>query len=93
MCISVGCLPRKVPILMYYVWSSTVTRRLQTPCLKVPIHVWLASPAGLGFQWVKLVSAWNVTSRTLAIIYIRAYLPSQVPEADSRARLVRVWAP
>jgi hypothetical protein len=29
--------------------------------LKVPIHVraWLASPAGLGFQWVKLVRVWT----------------------------------
>jgi hypothetical protein len=55
-------------------------------CLKVPIHVrvWLASLAGLGFQWVKLVRVWSVTSRTLAdyvykYIYIRAWLPSQAP--------------
>jgi hypothetical protein len=64
--------------------------------LKVPIHVqvWLASPAGLGFQWVKLVRVWSVTSRTLAdYIYIRAWIPSQAPRADSRAGLVRVWAP
>jgi hypothetical protein len=59
--------------------------------LKAPIYVrvWLASPAGLGFQWVKLVCVWSVTSRTLAdfiyILYIsisisiRAWLPSQAP--------------
>jgi hypothetical protein len=43
-------------------------------CLnKVPIHVRvrLASPAGLGFQWVKLVRVWSVTSLNLAdYIYI-----------------------
>jgi hypothetical protein len=52
----------------------------------VPIHVriWLATPAGLGFQWVKLVRVWSVTSRILAdciytYIYIQAWLPSQAP--------------
>jgi hypothetical protein len=50
--------------------------------VKVSIHerVWLASPAGLGFQWVKLVRVWNVTSRPLAdyiYIYTRAWLPRQ----------------
>ena len=34
--------------------------------IKVPLHVgvWLASPAGLGFQLVKLARVWSVTSRT-----------------------------
>jgi hypothetical protein len=67
--------------------------------LKVFIHVrvWLASPAGLGFQGVKLVRVWGVTSRTLAdYIYTYTSEPGsrvKLPEADSRARLVRVWAP
>jgi hypothetical protein len=64
--------------------------------LKVPMHlrVWLASPAGLGFKWVKLVRVWSVTSRTCAD-YIYISEPGsrvELPEADSRARLVRVWA-
>jgi hypothetical protein len=43
-------------------------RAAADPRLKVPIHVrvWLASPAGLGFQWVILVRVWSVTSLTLA---------------------------
>jgi hypothetical protein len=50
--------------------------------LKEPIHVrvWLASPAGLGFQWVKLVRVWSVTSRAWAYyIYIRSWFSSQAP--------------
>jgi hypothetical protein len=47
------------------------------PRLKVPIHVrvCLASPAGLGFQWVKLVHVWSVTSRTWPILawLVRAF--------------------
>jgi hypothetical protein len=49
---------------------------------KVLIHVrvWLASPAGLGFQWVKLVRVWSVKSRKYGeILYIRAWLASQAP--------------
>jgi hypothetical protein len=49
-------------------WRAALDLRL-----KVPIHVrvWLASPAGLGLQWVTLVRVWSVTSRTLAdYIYI-----------------------
>jgi hypothetical protein len=69
----------------------------QTKVVKVPTHiwVWLASPAGLGFQWVKLVRVWSVTSRTLAnYIYIsESGSRVKLPEADSQARLVRVWAP
>jgi hypothetical protein len=49
--------------------------------------------AGLGFQWAKLVRVWSVTRRTVAD-YIYIYIsPSLAPEADSRARLVRVCAP
>ena len=67
--------------------------------LKVPIHVrvWLASPAGLGFQWVKLVRVWSVTSRNpLVHAWWNISEPGcrvKLPEVDSRARLVRVWAP
>jgi hypothetical protein len=52
-------------------------RRRQDWRLKAPIHVpvWLSSPAGLGFQSVKLIRVWNVTSRTLAdYIYIYIYI-------------------
>jgi hypothetical protein len=45
--------------------------------LKMPIHirVWLASPAVLGFQWVKLVCVWSDTSRTWPILawLVRAF--------------------
>jgi hypothetical protein len=66
--------------------------------LTVPtrVRVWLASPARLGFQWVKLVRLWSVTSWNLAdYIYAISEPGSRVKllEADSRARLVRVWVP
>jgi hypothetical protein len=52
--------------------------------LNVPIHVrvWLASPAGLGFQWVKLVRVWSgIHSCVCGEIY-----PSLAPESSSPRR-------
>jgi hypothetical protein len=64
---------------------TAATHVLCAQALTVPTHVrvWLASPAGHGFQWVKLIRVWGVTSRTWPIAcvvkYIRAWLPSQAP--------------
>jgi hypothetical protein len=43
------------------------------------------SLAGLGFQWVKLVRVWGVTSRWNIYIYIYIY-PSLAPESSSPRR-------
>jgi hypothetical protein len=66
-----------------------------TPTVMMPTHVrvWLASPAGLGFQSVKLVRVWSVTSRTTAdyiyiYIYIRAWLPSQAPRGGLASQIL-----
>jgi hypothetical protein len=68
---------------------------VRSSTLMVPIHVrvWLASLAGLGFQWVKLVHVWSVMSRTLAnYIYMYMYIskpgswvkpPRRIHEPDS----------
>jgi hypothetical protein len=52
--------------------------------LKVPIHVrvWLVSPAGLGFQWVKLIRVWSVPSRK----YTYEIYPRRAPASSSPRR-------
>ena len=75
----IGCL--ETSVTTYLVTQCDIAERCQQlnrwESLKVPIHVriWLASPAGLGFQWVKPVRVWSVTSRIWPILawLVRAF--------------------
>ena len=48
---------------------------IESNFITIHVRVWLASPAGLVFQWVKLVRVWSVTSRTWPIVawLVRAF--------------------